>query len=1073
MRVVRGKLALVLAVGFSLIAAMSGSAATVGDGDAGSNVSRFAKIDTSLLESNGQHANFAPALLSDQPVSAVLEMTDAPVAVQDANARKHGGSLSESDKQSIRGQIESKQNQLRAALSANGAQVVGQMQDAYNGIQVIVPQKNLPQLASLPGVAAIHAVPSFEVDNVNGVPFIGGPEAWGNFSVTGKNVNVGIIDTGIDYTHADFGGPGTVAAWNAARANSTAAPDPSLVGPGAPKVKGGFDFVGDAYNANIPGSVPQPDPNPLDCFGHGSHTAGTLAGFGVLSDGTTFSGPYNAGTVSSHTWNVGPGVAPEANLFVYRVFGCAGSSNVVDLGINQAIKDGVSVISMSLGSPLGGFDDPTSVAAQNAFNDGITVVASAGNNGTNAYLVGSPSTANGVLSVAAIDGSVPAYPGAMLNLLDLGGGTGSVTAIDANGAALPSGSFPVQVLRNANGTISLGCNKSEYAGSAGKVVVTMRGTCARVARAVFGDEAGAAAVVMINNSAGLPPFEGKITSDPDTGEQHTVTIPFLGVSNSSAVVNALLAADGGQVTLSPISVPNNNYRVAASFTSGGPRTPDSAPKPDVMAPGVSVSSVGMGTGNQPTVMSGTSMACPMTAGIAALLKQAHPGWTGVQIKAAIMNTADATLNLGYNVRVAGTGVVQAQKAVDSTVIATTADNRDSIAFGYVPGTGDYSADKTFTLTNYGTSAATYDLHVAFNGSTRGSSVTVSPSTVSVGAGASATVDAHLFMPAAAFAALPSDDTFPPTGLGPGAVISVRGDVTATRDAGDTSADHQQLSVPFIFIPRGVSNVVAGAPGKFLSVPNSGGAPGQDFAASLNITNSGIHNGTADLYAWGIRAPRGNGLPNDVRDVGLQVDPGPALGGTAADRTLVFLINTWGQSANQSLNEYDVAIDTNGDGVADFVVVGADIGAVLTGQFDGRFGSFVFNAHTNALVDANFAEAPMNGSIVELPLLASDLGLSPQNHGIGPSKKLGITYQVAAFNFVPGGPVDVTGTAMFDPYAPAVSSGDFASLDPGQAATFTLTEHMPQQAANGALGWLVATVDDANGAPQADEVSASK
>src|SRR5215813_14907740 len=133
--------------------------------------------------------------------------------------------------------------------------------------------------------------------------------------------------------------------------------------------------------------MPKPDPNPLDCNGHGSHTAGTLAGFGVLSNGARFGGPYNSTTVSSHTWNVGPGVAPEASLYAYRVFGCAGSSNVVALAINRAVADGVDVISMSLGSALGGTTDPTSVAAQNAFNDGIAVVASAGNNGTNAYLV--------------------------------------------------------------------------------------------------------------------------------------------------------------------------------------------------------------------------------------------------------------------------------------------------------------------------------------------------------------------------------------------------------------------------------------------------------------------------------------------------------------------------------------------------------------------------------------------------------------------------------------------------------------------------------------------------------------
>src|ERR1700730_14628871 len=321
--------ALAAAAGLSVVAAMGGAAAT-NDGNA-QGVARFAKIDPALLESGSAHGAFVPASLSNRQVAVVLELAAAPVAVRDADAESRGQTLTSADKHAIRQQLQGQQDALRGRLASAGAKVVGQMQDAYNGIHVVVPQSSLTQLASLPGVTALHSVQTFTTLNVNGVPFIGAPQAWQSYGVTGAGVKVGIIDTGTDFTHADFGGPGTVAAWTAAKAASTAPADPSLFGPAAPKVKGGFDFVGDAYNADVPGSVPVQDPNPLDCNSHGTHTAGTLAGFGVLSNGPTFHGAYNSTTVSSHTWNVGPGVAPGASVYEYRVFGCAGSSNIVDL----------------------------------------------------------------------------------------------------------------------------------------------------------------------------------------------------------------------------------------------------------------------------------------------------------------------------------------------------------------------------------------------------------------------------------------------------------------------------------------------------------------------------------------------------------------------------------------------------------------------------------------------------------------------------------------------------------------------------------------------------------------------
>ncbi|TMA18878.1 MAG: peptidase S8 and S53 subtilisin kexin sedolisin, partial [Deltaproteobacteria bacterium] len=220
-------------------------------------IARFARIDPTWFESLVP-GKFVPASASDKPIAVMLELNAAPVAVQSAAAKRQGRPLTPGEKGAIRQQLQAQQDALHGALAGAGARIVGQLQHAYNGIHVIVPQKNLAQLAGLPGVVAVHALRNFNPVNVNGVPFVGAPQAWGSFGLTGAGVKVAVIDTGIDYTHADFGGPGTTAAWTTAKASSTAPANPSLFGPATAKVKGGFDFVGDDYNANDANSVPQP-----------------------------------------------------------------------------------------------------------------------------------------------------------------------------------------------------------------------------------------------------------------------------------------------------------------------------------------------------------------------------------------------------------------------------------------------------------------------------------------------------------------------------------------------------------------------------------------------------------------------------------------------------------------------------------------------------------------------------------------------------------------------------------------------------------------------------------------------
>jgi subtilisin family serine protease len=988
---------------------------------------RFERVDVSKIDKT-----LIPRIQElNRTERVIVELAAKPVALRQHDALARGAKLSKADKVAIRGQLRSSQNKLATQIARLGGKVLAKYQDAYNGIKVQISAAKLPQLAALPGVVAVHHVAVYAPDNTVGVPYINAPAAWADTGFTGTGVKIGIIDTGIDYYHANFGGsgnPADFAADNGLTIGTAAFPNA--------KVAGGTDFVGDDYNADPTSPayqpVPHPDPDPLDCFGHGSHVAGTAAGEGVLSDGTTYTGPYNATTISSHAWNVGPGVAPTATLYSYRVFGCEGSTDVVVDAINQAVIDGMDVINMSLGSPFGSPDNPDAVATNNASLAGVTVVASAGNSGQNAFIVGSPSTADRAISVAAID-ALSSFPG---TVIDLGGGQ-QITAINANGSTALPVTANLRVLFSSPGVISLGCAAADYASVLpGEIVVTARGTCARIDRATLGQAAGAGAVIMVNNAAGLPPFEGTIPG---------VTIPFLGVDQSAGP--ALIAKNGQSATVSSVLIANPGFQRVASFTSGGPRDIDNALKPDVTAPGVSVLSTGMGSGTGGVRMSGTSMAAPHTTGAAALVVQAHPTWSPEQIKAAIMNTADATGGahgiLGFNIRTAGSGVVAARRAVDTVGLATTGGGTSSLSFGYEPHDGTYTETKPVTLWNTSGSAITYALSSTFNGSSLGATVSINPSSVSVPAHGHRSVNVKLTLRNAAMTALPSMGA-----IATQSVLTVRGAVIATPTVAGTG--RYALRVPFLVSPRGLSDVSAGAKSSY-------SLAGGVASASVPLTNGGIHSGTADVYAWGL-ADSNNGLAtNDIRAVGVQSFP-DGLG----DAFLVFAVNTYGRWGSASDNEFDIPIDVNHDGKVDYFVVGVDGGAVLAaGAFDGRMLSFTVNATTGAVIDAWLVAAPANGSTVELPVLASEIGLSAGSSSFD--------YSAAGFSIF-GGPSDVaSGVGHFDALHPAISQGDFLSIGRGGSAALGVSVNKAGFAVNPALGWMVVTLDDANGAAQADLV----
>src|SRR4029079_5754981 len=101
-------------------------------------------------------------------------------------------------------------------------------------VRVKVEARNLVKLAAIDGVTKIQVSRLFTPDNGSSDTYTGVDQTWQDLGLTGKGVTIGVIDDGLDYTHADFGGPGTPEAY----ANN----DPTVIEPGTfptAKVTGG------------------------------------------------------------------------------------------------------------------------------------------------------------------------------------------------------------------------------------------------------------------------------------------------------------------------------------------------------------------------------------------------------------------------------------------------------------------------------------------------------------------------------------------------------------------------------------------------------------------------------------------------------------------------------------------------------------------------------------------------------------------------------------------------------------------------------------------------------------------
>ncbi|MDO5495631.1 MAG: S8 family serine peptidase [bacterium] len=501
------------------------------------------------------------------------------------------------------------QDGVVAAAQAEGldVSVTANFSSAWNGVAVTASTADAEKLARLSGVAGVYPVllvdqpaePAARPDIDYARLMTGADVANEELGVTGAGIKVGIIDSGIDYNHPDFGGSGV---------NDETADFPG------PRVKWGYDYVGDAYDASSDDpaiNTPMPDAWPDDCGGHGTHVAGIVGANGGVT-----------------------GVAPEVEFGAYRIFGCDGSSDseVIMEAMEQAHADGMDIINMSLGASLQTWSSyPTAVLADRLVDAGIVVVVSQGNAGDlGTFTGGAPSVAHNVISVGSVDN--------LQYMADYIATAGGVEApyMTSTGSPNPEPGSTFTLVAPEDPLICEAAAVPPAEGE-GQALLVSRGVCSFHIKAMNAQAAGYDAVIVANNTGGV--INMTVEGDPE------ITIPAVSIlqADGAALLAEITASEAGSTTITFSEEPKRFDNPTGGYqatTSSWGLAADLTLKPDVSAPGGSIySTYPLEVGGYAT-LGGTSMAAPHVAGAAALMLEANPGLDPYQVRTILTNTAN-------------------------------------------------------------------------------------------------------------------------------------------------------------------------------------------------------------------------------------------------------------------------------------------------------------------------------------------------------------------------------------------------------------------------------------------------
>ena len=390
------------------------------------------------------------------------------------------------------------------------------------------------------------------------------------------------------------------------------------------KIIGGYDFVDN-------------DDISEDTNGHGTEVAGIIASNGNIK-----------------------GIAPNSKILAYKVSedGESVPSSLIIKAIEKSIDDGADIINISLG--INQTNTKIDQAVTKAIQNNIFVVTAAGNFGPELNTIGSPGMNPNAITVGATFNNIQS---SLVSIFEIEDKTFNVFPM----VGTQSLEEPItsQIIFGKYGKIQdlLDLDIKD------SILLVERGSGVENEIFYFSDKEknaytlGAKAIVVYNNEPGI--FFGELIHE-NIEEGYSPTIPTLSLSREDGIIIKEMLLSDVKGTLDIFYHPD----FVSYFSSRGPVSPFYI-KPDVVAPGAFINTTDINKNYN--ISSGTSFAAPHVAGTAALILQKNPQLTPEELKSILMTTSDKVsdqYNKKFPIEVAGTGRINASKAINAEIIIT-------------------------------------------------------------------------------------------------------------------------------------------------------------------------------------------------------------------------------------------------------------------------------------------------------------------------------------------------------------------------------------------------------------------